>query len=131
VLSASVLFGATPRVAALGLAEWWEVALSPGYAFKLGAGTRLVASLNVAAAVLHASGATQLDGGGSQSWSARAGGAVWLQAKVSRTTELEFGPELGAILRRVPAQLGDASSRFGGVWTGLRFGVRVTPSGAW
>ncbi len=130
-VGAAWLSGALPLGAGTPGARWLELSLSPSYAARLGRSLDLDAGLTAAAAAVHVTGATQLDGIDNEhdTWSARAVGHVYLQPHLSRALALSFGPELGAMLRRVPmVDARGQKHRLGGLWLGVGLGVVLDPA---
>lgn len=131
-ITAAQLVGFTPGLAAASELLWWELALSPGYAFTLSPTTSGHVGLSAAAAALHVNGSRQtLDG----AWSARAGLDVGGSLRLSARARMTLGAEAGFVLRpvRVEAPSGLASlnglssERLGGTWLGVKLGLTLLP----
>jgi len=123
--------GAVPLAAGTPSARWLELSLSPSYAVPLGRGFDLDVGLTAAAAAVHMTGNAALDGIDNEhdTWSARAVGHFYLEPRLSRTLSLSIGPEVGAVLRRIPVvDAQGARHRLGGLWLGAQLGVVLDPA---
>lgn len=130
-VGAAWMLGAVPLAHGTPGTRWLELSLSPSYAVPLGRRLDLDVGLTAAAAAVHVTGRTALDGIDNEhdTWSARAIGHFYLEPRLSRALSLEFGPEVGAVLRRIP--IADAQGnrrRLGGLWLGAELGVVLDPA---
>lgn len=130
-VGAAWMAGTVPLAQGAPGARWLELSISPSYAVPLGNGFDLDTGITAAAAAVHLTGMTELDGIENEhdTWSARAVGHFYLESRLSRALALSFGPELGAVLRRVP--IVDAAGqrhRLGGLWLGAQLGVVIDPA---
>ncbi len=130
-VGAAWMLGTAPLASGAPSARWLELSIAPSYAVPLRQGLDLDAGFTAAAAAVHLTGMTQLDGiaGEHDTWSARAVGHFYLEPRLSPALALSFGPELGAVLRRVP--IVDAQGerhRLGGLWLGAQLGVIIDPA---
>jgi hypothetical protein len=109
-----------------GALRWLEIGLSADYRFWLGRSFRLALGGQGAFSSVHVGDALGIEGqpGQEESWSARAGGFVALEARLAAPFWLSLSAEPGAILRPVhytgPA---NAAGAIGGAWLG--FGLTV------
>jgi len=111
-------------------AQLYGAGLGPAYRIPLHRSLDLDLGLEASALLLHAPGATTLDGIAHQdtSWTARLRGSVRLELRLSRQLRAALGSELGGVLRGVHYQAGDsAERRLRGVWLGATLGLVVTP----
>lgn len=131
-VGASWLFGGAPELAGAPSVRWLELAVAPEHAFALGQGLDLAIGLSASAAAVHFAGVSAVDGEpfGHDTWSARAVGRVRFEPHLGKHARLSAGPELGAVLRRMPVH--DAAGerhRLGGAWLGVTLGVTLDPWG--
>lgn len=129
-LGASWLFGGAPPLAGSASVRWLELGVTPEHAFSLGPKLDLALGATAAAAVVHFAGVPAVDGeaGAHDTWSARAVGRVLVEPHLGKNARLSAGPELGAVLRRMPVR-DDAGERhrLGGLWLGVTVGLTLDP----
>jgi hypothetical protein len=107
--------------------RWLELGLGADYRFWLGRSFRIGLGGQAAFASVHLADALSIAGeaGQRESWSARAGGLLSLEAKVAPSVWLGLDLTPGAILR--PVRFTDATSKAGvveGAWLGAALAVR-------
>lgn len=127
-LGANWLFGGAPELSGTPSLRWLELAVSPSHAFALGPRFDLAVGASAAAAVVHFTRVSAVDGdpGSQDTWSARAAGRVLLEPHLGRNARLSVGPEIGVVLRRMPVHDQAAERhRLGGLWLGLSAGVTL------
>jgi hypothetical protein len=129
-LGGAWLFGGVPAASGSASASWLEVALTPVQAFSLGSAVELGLGVTVAAAAVHFGRLSAVDDspGEQDTWSARVAFRPTLEFALGHPARLAIGPELGAVLRRMPVvdESGDRH-RLGGVWLGLSLAVALDP----
>lgn len=130
-VGAAWMAGAVPAADGAPVARWLELSLAPSYAIPLGRMLDLDAGVTAAVAAVHLTGMTRVDGIDDEhdTWSARAALHLYLEPRLSRTFALRVGPEVGAMLRRIPVD--DARGhrhRLGGLWLGAQLGVALDPA---
>jgi hypothetical protein len=122
-------FGASERVfcrwlggsADPGTMRWFEVGLAADYRIWLGPSWRLALGASASLSWLHFAQVRATDEilGEQDSWSARAGAALALEARIARTAWVALGAEPGVILRAAPYEAEDgARDSLGGAWIG-------------
>lgn len=131
-VGANWLFGAAPPLSGSASVRWLELSIAPEHAFRLIGTTDLALGLGVGAAAVHFTGVSGVDGDDGQldTWSARAVARVRLEPRLGRNAKLTVGPELGAVLRRMPVRDdANTSHRLGGSWLGLSVGFTLDTRG--
>jgi len=132
VVGGNWLFGGAPELAGSVSVRWLEAALSAEHAFRLTSGLDLSAGASAAGAAVHFTGVSAVDGdpAANDTWSARGVGRLRLEPRLGRHARLGVGPELGAVLRRMPVhdERGERH-RLGGLWLGVSMGVTLDPWG--
>jgi hypothetical protein len=108
--------------------RWFEAGISGDYRFWLGASWRLSLGGVASVASLHLPGASSVDGieGENDSWSARAGAGLGLEAKLGGPVWLGLTLEPGVVLR--PASYADALGApraVEGAWLGLGLSLAI------
>jgi hypothetical protein len=128
-LGARWLFGQSPELDSS--ASWLEMSVAPSTLVRPSPALDLAIGLHAAVASVRLAGAAGVDGidGERDTWSARAGVHLRAEPKIDRATRLSFGPELGALLRPIPARDAGEDRRLGGLWLGLTLGVSLDPRG--
>jgi hypothetical protein len=126
-------FGASESIFARWLAggvhasnmRWLELGLSAEYRFWLGRSFRVGLGGQGAFSSVHLDDALAVDGqtGQRESWSARAGGLVSLEARLAAPVWLALSAEPGAVLRPVAYTTATSPGSIGGAWLG--FGLAV------
>lgn len=109
---------------------WMELTLGPSRRFHLSPALELDLSAFAAPAIVHVGGARAVDAVPSvrQTWSARAGTALRLQPRLTRTLRASFGLDASLALRSVAAQFpGGAEERYRGFFFGAELGLVMTP----
>lgn len=107
--------------------RWLEIALGADYRFWLSPSFRLALGGSAAFASAHVAGARAVAGevGQRESWSARAGGAIALEARLTPSIWIALDIEPGAVLR--PVRFTGTSGAAGvvqGAWLGAGLSVR-------
>jgi hypothetical protein len=127
-IGVGALTGSAHGIEQAGTLQWFEVNLVSTYPVYASRKLGVALGADVGAATLHLSDVAYVDSpSNSESWSARAAALALLQWRLDRSSQLEFGTELGAMLRRVPLRtLEDTSAKLGGFWLGVRLGVDVS-----
>jgi hypothetical protein len=116
--------GATSRSA-----RWLEVTLAITQRVPLGSRLELDAGLSAALASVRLASGAASGGAPLDTWSARGGALVRLEAVVGKHLALAFGPEIGAVLRPLDVSGQEGSSgRFGGLWLGGTLTAVIDPS---
>ena len=129
-LGVAWLFGGSPGLADSPSVRWLELGVTPAHAFQLGPRFDFAVGVSAAAAALHFTRVEAVDGqtGELDTWSARLALRLMAEPHLGRSARLSVGPELGAILRRVPVRDGAGDShRLGGLWLGIAAGVALDP----
>lgn len=106
--------------------RWLELGLGARTRLAEGARLRLDLGVAAAAAVLRLNRLRAVDEveHAEDSWSARAAALLALSGRLGRGARLEAGPELGLLLRPVPAtDTREGSRQLSGVWLGVSVGV--------
>jgi hypothetical protein len=125
-LAGAWMQGQTTGLSGSPTTSWMELSLAPGYAAALARGLNLVAHLRFAAAIVHLNDVLAVDGieREEETWSARTAFELGVEAKLSRTFALQFAPEAGVVLRRIPAVGRERDfERLGGLWLGASLGA--------
>jgi hypothetical protein len=111
-------------------AEWLELSVVPSVRLPLGSALDLDLGVDLAAAWVrfgHVQGVDAIRDQ-SETWSARAAGAVRLEPRLNRSLRLSLGAEAGLLLREVPFEsLAGGTDRVRGAWLSLDLGVVFTP----
>ena len=131
-VGANWLFGAAPPLGGAPSVRWLELSIAPEQAFRLAGETDLALGLGVGAAAVHFTGVSAVDGDDGQldTWSARAVARARFEPRLGRHLRLTAGPEVGAVLRRMPVRdTANASHRLGGLWLGLSVGFTLDAGG--
>lgn len=115
-----------------GLARitWIELAVGPAHRFALGSALALDLGAFVAPAVVHIAGAEAVDAIASvrETWTARAGTALRLQPRLTRSLRASFGLDTSILLRSVAARFpGPREERYRGLTFGAELGLVFTP----
>jgi hypothetical protein len=107
-----------------------ELSLGPAHRFRLTPALDFDTGVLLTAAALHAGGVRGVDAisGQDESWTARAGLALRLEPRLSRTVRASFGVEGGHLLRAVPLTLADGQALdLRGPYAQLELGLVLTP----
>jgi hypothetical protein len=110
--------------------SWFELRVGPAWRAALTRRLDLDLAALAAASTVHVAKVAALDGiaGEQESWGARAGVAVRLEPRFSRSVRGSLGAEAGWFLRRIPLQFADGSeARLGGAYVGVALGITLTP----
>ncbi len=111
--------------------ELFELELGVARRFALSGALDLDLGLAARAGLVTLGGARELDGmaGETQSWWARAVGALRIEPRLTRELRAEFGLLGGPVLRSVPlVTTSGQDERWGGWFFGVELGLVVTPS---
>lgn len=131
-VGASLLAGKLDAGAAARLRTLLEgLSVGPAYRLVLARSVDLDLAASATAHLLQVPSASTLDGIAAQdsSWTARAGGSVRFQLRLTRQVRASLGGELGALLRSVRYTGADPEPLYlKGVWWGALLGVVVTPA---
>jgi hypothetical protein len=105
--------------------SWFEMSLAPSYSVRATPSFDVDLGVLAGVAAVHLSGGGAVDGiaGQSDTWSARAVAFGYAEPRLARWMRLSIGPEIGAVLRRVP--VGD--EKLGGLWLGVGIGLALDP----
>jgi hypothetical protein len=126
------LFGAAPPMSGNPSVRWLELAIAPEHAFSISSKTQLAVGMLASASAVHFTGVSAVDGdpGLLDTWSSRAVARLRLEPSLGRHLRLSVGPEIGAVLRRMPV-IDDAGEphRLGGGWLGLTAGFTLDALG--
>jgi hypothetical protein len=111
--------------------SWLEILLAPSYVLRVRPALDLSLGVQAGAAAVHLSRATAVDdvAGEHDTWSARAALFVHAEPRLASWARLIAGPELGAVLRAIPArdEAGE-QQRLGGLWIGASVGLALDPA---
>ncbi len=127
----NLMAGGAPEIDGL---RYFELAVSPGYDFKLSQGLGLGLGFTLGAAVVQLRGAQSVAGeaGQTTTWTGRAVADFSVDARLSDTLVLSVGSEVGALLRPLnyrSASAPDVDSKLSGAWLGGQLSLRVDPPG--
>jgi hypothetical protein len=128
-LGVRVLAGSAPDVDDSSV-TWLEMSLAPSYALRVSPSFDVTVGVLAAAAAVRAPGATAVDGveGEHETWSARAALFAYGEPRLAPWARLSIGPEIGAVLRRIPLEdAAGASHRLGGLWLGATVALVLDP----
>lgn len=107
--------------------EWLELRFEPGYRWPIDSDWAFDAGVVASAATVHTPRA-ELDDlrGQHQSWSARAAAQVGLVRRLGPRARLVLSPEVGVVLRGIPAaSRSDGRERIGGPWLGASLAIEL------
>jgi hypothetical protein len=118
---AAWLMGSAPELSGAPPVQWFELSLLPAYSVPLAARFKISAGARFAAAAVHVSDVRAVDALPTEedSWSARAAGVVRFEPHLGAGWIFGAGPEVGAVLRRIPVEdEAGKKERLGGLWLG-------------
>lgn len=107
-----------------------ELSVGPAHRLPLTRGLELDVGASLGARLLHVDGARAVDAiaGQDETWTARAGLALRLEPRLSRSLRASVGVEGGTLLRRAPLTLATGDdARLAGPYAGLELGLVITP----
>lgn len=127
----SWMFGGAPAASGSPGVRWLELSVTPEHAFPVGQGVDLAVGATAAAAAVHFTEVRAVDAVPTEldTWSARAVGRLMVEPHLGRYARLSAGPEVGAILRRMPiVDSSGEAERVGGLWVGVSVALAIDPA---